>query len=117
MHWRIWLTHEDRRAASRAACTAGRSKAIKVEIIVETISISNKLNPRVEVVIEDRIVSLRTTASVALAVNRLVVHSMAHRFKNPDGHRAFDEFDGAVGEARVDAPWMHAGITADGCWG
>ena len=41
------LEHCIRRAASRAACTAGSSKAIRMPMIAMTTSNSTKVNPRV----------------------------------------------------------------------
>src|SRR5262249_40093733 len=40
------LTHDDRRAASRAACTAGRSRAISTAMIAMTTRSSIKVKPR-----------------------------------------------------------------------
>src|SRR3954468_1400759 len=40
------LTHWDRRAASRAACTAGSSRAIRTAMMAITTSNSIRVNPR-----------------------------------------------------------------------
>ena len=40
----IWFVHVIRRAASRAACTAGNNKAIKMPIIVMTTNSSTNVN-------------------------------------------------------------------------
>ena len=53
--WKLWLAspnclrlflHCERRAASRACCTAGRSRAIRTAMIAMTTSSSIRVNPR-----------------------------------------------------------------------